>query len=350
MNQRARTFNSIMIFGGKTIAEIALQWWELTYSLMKLIVPMMILVEILDAVGGIEWLGIKMAPLMGLLGLPGATGLIWAASLLSTVYAGIALYVVMATELALTDAQVTTLMSIILIAHSLPVEQQIARGVGLRWLPNACFRLAAGFFYGYCFYQLTTQFGWLQTEAPSAFLNQLSVLAPTAAPAAVEYEYLRYWHWILELFSLLASLSLIILGLVLLLKLLAWLRILWLIEKGLAKGLRPLGIGSQLATLTAIGFILGISYGGGFILREVQRQREQSNLRDREIFLAMTLLAITHSVIEDTLLFYATGAHLSGILFGRIVFTIVLVWGMKWSLKHIDETAFYRYLFIRRSV
>ena len=53
---------------------------------------MIIVVKILKEIGAIEILGQWMAPLMGLVGLPGSMGLVWAATLVAGFYPGIFIF------------------------------------------------------------------------------------------------------------------------------------------------------------------------------------------------------------------------------------------------------------------
>ena len=57
--------------------------------LYRIIIPMIIVVKILKEIGAVEILGQWMAPLMGLMGLPGSMGLVWAATLVAGKVTGV---------------------------------------------------------------------------------------------------------------------------------------------------------------------------------------------------------------------------------------------------------------------
>ena len=66
---------------------------SLALPLYRIIIPMIIVVKILKEIGVIEILGQWLAPLMGLVGLPGSMGLVWAATLVGGFYPGIFIFV-----------------------------------------------------------------------------------------------------------------------------------------------------------------------------------------------------------------------------------------------------------------
>jgi len=54
-------------------------------------------------------------------------------------------------------------------------------------------------------------------------------------------------------------------------------------------------------------------------------------------------MGLTHSLIEDTLLMLAMGAALSGILFGRLLFTIFIMIILIKLINYLSEEKFEKY-------
>ena len=85
--------------------------------------------------------------------------------------------------------------------------------------------------------------------------------------------------------------------------------------------LEAIGIGKNAATLTVIGLSMGITYGGGLMIHEVK----SGSISKRDVFASLTLMGLSHALIEDTLLMMLLGAHLSGTLWARLIFSLLFV-------------------------
>ena len=109
--------------------------------------------------------------------------------------------------------------------------------------------------------------------------------------------------------------------LLLLMRILERLRITVFMDRLLRPLLRLMGIGPKASTIAIIGVTLGISYGGGLIISEARSGR----IHKRDVFFALTLMGLAHSLFEDTMLMFMIGGHLSGLLWARGVLALVTV-------------------------
>ena len=134
--------------------------------LYRIMIPMIIVVKILKEIGAIEILGQWMAPLMGIVGLPGSMGLVWAATLVGGFYPGIIIFVDLAATETLTVGQVTILSSLMLIAHSLPIELQIVDKAGPRWWSMGILRVGGALLYGMILNQVFLRAPYFAPENP----------------------------------------------------------------------------------------------------------------------------------------------------------------------------------------
>jgi len=134
-------------------------------ELLKITVPAVVATKILEELGLIVYISMALEPVMELMGLPGALGLVWATGIMTTLYAAIGVYAALAPGLELTSAQVTVLCSVMLIAHSLPVEMSITKRAGAGLLPMGVIRLLGALVYGVILYHLCTTFGIWQEPA-----------------------------------------------------------------------------------------------------------------------------------------------------------------------------------------
>jgi hypothetical protein len=104
---------------------------SITYSMVKVIVPCYIIIEIIKHVGLIDVISKFFRPFMGLLGLPGEAALALMAGYLINLYAAIAVLA----PLDLNTKDITVMALILGISHSLPVETPVTQKTGVNaWL------------------------------------------------------------------------------------------------------------------------------------------------------------------------------------------------------------------------
>jgi hypothetical protein len=95
-----------------------------------------------------------------------------------------------------------------------------------------------------------------------------------------------------------------------------------LLEKTLAPVLPWFGMSHRAAPITVVGMIMGIGYGGALIIRETSTGK----LAKEEVFNSMALMGLCHGLVEDTLIMAAIGGKFAGILWGRIVFSLIVTY------------------------
>lgn len=276
-------------------------------TLFRIMIPALLIVKLLTELGAAELLGRLFAPLMGALGLPPEAGLIWASTLLTNIYTGVVIFLSSPDSDSWTLAQVTVLGTLMLCAHNLPVEIRVAQRAGCRVLPQLLLRIGGALLLGVLLHHGYRLSGSLQTLATPPW---------TPPPPAQDW-----LGWGLDQLRTLAWTALVILLLMTSLRLLR----LFGIERWLERLLRPLlkliGIAPNALSITLIGMTLGLAYGGGLLIREAER----GEIAPTDIACAISLLGLCHSLIEDTLLVLLIGADLSGILWARLAFALVMI-------------------------
>ncbi|UXZ54371.1 hypothetical protein LOS15_16440 [Halomonas sp. 7T] len=276
-------------------------------TLLKILIPVLLIVKGLELLGMIEWLGAVLAPLMNILGLPEQMGVVWAAALFTNLYTAIAVFFQVAGETPLSVEQVTVLGALMLVGHSLPVEGAVAKRAGVPWWGTLVLRVGGALLLAWLLHCFYSYFGLLQAPVDLVWQPSFSP-APTLS------------SWALAQLETLALIFVIILALIVLLKLLKRLGLERWIHLGLLPLLQLLGIGRSAANVTVIGFTLGLSYGAGLLIRDVKN----GVLSKRDSTLALCFLGLCHSVIEDTLLILMLGADITGILWARFLFAVIV--------------------------
>lgn len=291
----------------KSLADSLLrETWLTSWELIRITIPVTIVTKILEELGMIDTLSVVLEPLMAVMGLPGQLGLVWATSMLTNMYGGIAVFAALAPGLELTAAQVTVLCSAILIAHSLPMELSVSKRAGAALLPIALIRLIGAVVYCFILNRVCLAFGLWQGPAEMFF-------KATARSGDL-------LQWGLDQLQNLGMIVVIIFCIVIGMRLFRAIGVLGLLERLLAPILPVFGMGRKAAPITVVGMIMGIGYGGALIIRETATGK----MAREEVFNSMALMGLCHGLVEDTLLMAAIGGKFGGILWGRIVFSLIV--------------------------
>lgn len=309
------------------VKQLGKDTFETALPLFKIMIPVSIIVKLLDIIGGVTLIGKGIAPLMNIVGLPGEMGLVWASAMITNIYGGLIVFITIAEEMMLTTADVTVLASMILVAHSLFVEVTIAKKAGVRVWFTLFLRIGGALLFGFILHQIFRITGILQTPAVMAW-----------KPEPKDASLISWIGGQLQNYVLIFT---VIFLLLFLMKILKKYKVLNRINTFLEPGLEFLGMSKNAAPLTIIGLTLGISYGGGLIIKNAR----SGSLSAKDAFLSVSLMGLSHSLIEDTLLMLTLGGSLIGILFGRVLFTIVIMMILIRLLNKISKNQFKKYLY-----
>jgi len=297
---------------------------RLFLALVKVMLPVMIAVKIGQELGWIDAIARAIAPAMGWLGLPAEAGMIWVTGVFVGVYAAIGALIGFAPTLEMSVAQFSALAAMILFAHGLPVEQAIVRRAGASFWITAALRIGAALGYGAAVTAFC-RFTGLLAEPVS-----LGWLQASAAAGGGAGEGWGPWLWGTAM-SLAATFGIIV-SLLVLLDVLERTGVTRRITAAMSPVLRVSGLAPAAAPVTTVGVLLGLTYGGALIIEEAERQRFGARTR----FLALAWLSLSHSLIEDTLLFLALGADVWVVLVGRVLLTMAIVAALAAMLREPD--------------
>ena len=283
--------------------------------LYKILIPFIFIIKILEEIGVVKLISNFFEPVVQLMGLPAELGIVWVTAIIINVYAGIVVFINVVPTLDLTVAQITVLTLIILIAHNILVESSVSRAAGVSFFYAAFLRIGMAFVAGVILSKIYLNFGFLQ-EKYSLVLQQQIV-------------HNDYYSWIVGQLKNLAYIFLIICTLVISLNFLKAIGVEKLIRKLLERPLMFMGISPSAINIIIVGLTIGIQFGGGLLIREAK----SGAINKQSILLSLSLLNLVHAVIEDTILMTILGGHISGILFFRVIFSLVVVLGILFLYK-----------------
>ncbi|HET8597130.1 MAG TPA: nucleoside recognition domain-containing protein [Castellaniella sp.] len=291
---------------------IRLRSTRMFMTIARIMVPVMVIVYVADRFGLVRLAGEALAPAMALLGLPPQAGIIWATTIITNIYGGMASMAALSDSLQMNVAQISALGAMMLFAHNVPTEQSVVRRAGASALVTGGLRLGVGLLYGAAVTWSCHALGWLQDPVSFAWMGQDAGL--TQGPPDL-------LSWLVSTLQSLLLVLVVIIGMVILLDLLERLGITRLVTRLLTPVLRLSGLEERAAPLTTVGVLLGLAYGGALIIEAAERERFSPRTR----LLALSWLSLCHALIEDTLLILALGANLWVILVVRGLLTLAVL-------------------------
>ncbi len=314
-------------FVSRAVGQLVHEVNQIAFTLFKIMIPILIAVKVLQDFGIIKWLSLPLEPVMQLVGLPASMGFVWATAMFNSIFSAVVVYASLLGDTPLSVAQVTVLGTMILVAHSLPVEIEVVRQSGPRLGFQLFVRIGSAFLLGFILNVIYSSGNWLQQ--PAAFAIQLSGNEP------------GWSAWTLGQLKNLAIVYATIFALVVLMRILNMLKILDLLRRLLHPILRLIGVGEEATSITVIALLLGISYGGGLIIQEAKSDK----LTPKDIFFSLTFLGICHSLIEDTLLLFMVGGDLSGLLWARCLYAFFFLFFLVRIMIKVSDNFFENWFF-----
>jgi hypothetical protein len=271
--------------------------------LLKITIPVSFAVFLLDYSGLLDIIAGWLSPLFKLIGLPGEASIVIITSIFTNIYSTI----IVMTTLGTGFREGTILAVMCLISHALIVETAIQRKTGSNPWRMVFTRLSASLI-------------------AAVLLNKFLPGEMAENHAMVVRQSVEFMPAIQEWFKAIAITTLKIVVLVNLLlilqKILNEFGLIKWILKPFVPLLRIMGLPANTGFLWMVAYTLGLSYGGGIMIS----QSNEGHLSKDEADLLNHHIAVSHSQLEDTLLFAAMGYNIWILIFPRILIAIVYVW------------------------
>ena len=277
--------------------------------LFSVMIPVSLGVLLIEKSGILLWIARFTAPLMGFLGLPGEAALVF----LSAGFIGIYSAIAVIETLNLSVRDIIILATLCLIAHNFFVECVVLKKAGSSALKMVIVRFFCGI-------------------AAAWVLNRILPVVPLAQAAALpqpgaigldlgELPSILL-TWLAGIALLLAKIAIIIFGILFMQKLLDEFGLIKILGKLSAPFMRILGLSPNAGYVWIIGNVIGLVYGSAVLIEETR----SGILSSVEADLFNHHVAISHSQVEDSLLFAALGVPLLWVALPRLVVAVILVW------------------------
>lgn len=264
-------------------------------------------VRLLDYWGVIAEMSIYLQPLFEFIGLRGNLAIVFVTSVFVPLYATIA--VMASLTMSLREATILTLMC--LIAHSLPVECAVTKRTGSPFFIMVSLRVIMAFITA-IFLNIILPLD----NAPFEFSGEVAIYS------SIKEVFIVWGYSSLELIAIVV---LIVTSLMILQRILIEFNWIDKLSKPLSPLMRLFGLPQKSSFLWIVGNVVGLAYGGAIMIDMVK----EGKITYREANTVNWHLAISHSLLEDTILFALLGINVWVIILTRIGMAIAVVWGRK---------------------
>jgi spore maturation protein SpmB len=287
----------------KSIKEALPKGLKTAYWLLKITIPVSFAVVLLDYFGGLDFIAGYTSPIFKLIGLPGVAAIVLITSVFTNIYSVIAVL----TTLALPTREGTIIAVMCLISHGFVIETAVLRKTGSSVFRMLLLRLTASFVVGW-------------------FLNLIMPGTSTIIAENIIRDQLVFsdvfFNWLLIITKTIIKILVLVNLLLIAQKILEEFGLMDLLVVPLKPIMKIFGLPQNTSFSWIAANFLGLAYGSAIIIEQLETGKMSKNDAD-------TLnhhIALSHSQLEDPLLFLTLGYGLGWLIFPRIIIAIIAVW------------------------
>lgn len=273
-------------------------WW-----LLKITIPVSFGVMLLDYAGILALIARYTGFVFNWFGLPGVTAIILVTSIFASVYSVVAILSVL--HMPMREGIIIAAMC--LISHNLIVETTVMKRTGSNVVQMITVRLIASF-------------------AVAWFLNLIMPGGPAPSLDSLNIVHKQFSDMISSWANSMASTTLKILVLVNVLLIFqqimeefGWITFL---KRPLRPFMKLFGLPESTTFSWVVANLIGLTYGSAVMID----QREKQIMSAQDADLLNHHVAVSHSQLEDPLLFLALGYTIHWLIWPRLLFAIIIVW------------------------
>lgn len=275
--------------------------------LSKIMVLLSFAIMLLQYFGVIEWISYWLNPIFSHFGLPGEAALAYVSGYFVNCYSAIAVM----TTLDLSTRAATILSVMVLCSHNMIVETTVQHKTGSSVIRMVAIRTLSAFILAWV----------LNKIMPGSFESSVSgnsIYEESAFCVLLK-------DWFFRTLKNVVTMAVLIYLLSALQKILTEFGIIEYISRFLKPVMIFFGLSPRTAFLWLISNTLGLAYGAGIMIEEAEKgetTQEENDLLNHHI-------GISHSNLEDLLLFAAVGGAYLWMLLSRWAMSLLLVWERK---------------------
>ena len=284
--------------------------WKSTRWLLKLMIPISLAVTLMQHFGILAWIATWINPMFVHFGLPGESAVAFISGAAAGTYAGLA--VMMSIPLTMKQASILALM--IALCHALPMECAVNKKTGSSFWNMAVIRIVMALLCAFTLNLLLPEIAGKYIYLGAEAVSSLAEVTTT---------------WVLSQVKMSLMVMLIIFTLMVVQRMLEAYRLLDSLSRLLSPLMLFFGLPRHASYMWLVGNVLGISYGSAVMLELEEKglvTKDEAN--DVNYHLIMN-----HSMLEDTIVFAATGISAILLITTRVSFALLLVWGRKLTTR-----------------
>jgi hypothetical protein len=284
-------------------------WW-----LIKITVPVSFAVMLLDFFGALNYIAGYTGPVFNLIGLPGVSAVVFITSIFTNIYSVVAILAMLGLPLR----EGTILATMCLISHGFLIESAVMKRTGSSVTRMILVRLSGSFLAAWMLNlvmpgEMSGEMHGIiaaQTDFSLALMHWLKSITATVIKILILVNLLLIFQQIMEEFGWIA-----------------------LINKPLRPLMKLFGLPQSTTLSWVVANLIGLAYGSAIMID----QKEKGKMNSKDADLLNHHVAISHSQLEDPLLFITLGYTLHWLIWPRILMAVAAVWMRRAGIKYQTE-------------
>lgn len=285
-------------------------WW-----LLKITIPVSFGVLLLDYSGMLELMAKYTGPVFSLIGLPGVSAIVLITSVFTNIYSVVAVL----STLNLPMREGIIIATMCLVSHGFIIETAVLRKTGSSVARMLLLRIISSFV-----------IGW--------FLN-LMMPGPTTpdniSVARIHSDFQQvFMHWLGTISATTLKILILVNLLLILQKVMEEFGLIKWLERPLKPLMKIFGLPEKTTFSWIVANAIGLAYGSAIMINlsdEGKLNRDDADLLNHHI-------AVSHSQLEDPLLFLTLGYTIHWLIWPRLLIAMAAVWLRKAELKFIPAS------------